>query len=102
MQIVYRKGTEAELGALGKVSAAVVPFQQGVIFRCPCGERDIYVAQPPHTITFDEQDRLTLVGSVGSHEHPNHDPPRPQNWCHFHLKDGAAKMCADAKCPGNK
>ena len=102
MPLIYRKGTESQLGYIGQVSGAVVPIKKGVLFRCPCGDLDFYVAPSTHTITFDEQNKLTLDGSVGSHKHPDHDPPLPQNWCHFHIKDGAAVMTADAQCPGNK
>ena len=32
----------------------------GVHFYCPCGERMVYAASPPHTITFDADGLLTL------------------------------------------
>ena len=75
-----------------------VPWDRGVIFKCPCGARDMYVASPPHTIKFDEHNALTIHASCGysAKQHP----PRPQNWCHFWLKGGEVEMCEDAKCPG--
>ena len=73
-------------------------WQDGVVFKCPCGERQVYVASPPHTITFDEGGLLTLDGSVGSHADDSRG--RGKNWCHFHIKGGEAKMCEDAQCPG--
>lgn len=90
---------------------AVVPFGDGVAFMCPCGSRQVYVASPPHGISFDDDGRLTLHGSVGSHERlrlaaePITDSAwrdRPANWCHFWIRDGAAVMCVDAACPGGK
>ena len=66
-----------------------------VIFLCPCGSREVYVTSPPHTITFDDDLRLTLDGSVGGAGRWRGD-----NLCHFWLKGGEVEMCDDAKCPG--
>ena len=77
------------------------PWVGSVEFRCPCGEQVIYVTQPPHGIIFDEDGRLTLDGSCGSHEQPHLVPPQPANWCHFFVEGGKAKMCDDAQCPGS-
>ena len=82
---------------LQRGSREVVECDQGVCFWCPCGEREVYVSSPPHTITFDEEGVLTLDGSCGYHATDVH----PANWCHFWLKDGEAKMVSDAKCPGS-
>ena len=81
---------------LGKGSRAVVTWNEGVVFRCPCDERQVYVSSPPHTITFDAAGRLTLDGSVGSRARGG----RPANWCHFHIKAGVPTMCGGVKCPG--
>ena len=77
----------------------MVPWNDGVVFRCPCDERQIYVASPPHTITFDDDGRLTLNGSVGSKEIRG-PGGRPSNWCHFWVWGGTPEMCSDAQCPG--
>ncbi len=78
-----------------------------VIFACPCGGREVYVTSPPHTITFSEDGKLTLDGSVGSKEgwkmvRGVGIDDLPKNWCHFWLKDGEPEMCDDAKCPGGQ
>ena len=86
--------------------------EDAIVFLCPCGGREVYVTSPPHQITFDEEGKLTLDGSVGSrplsgpHEHRMvhgvslHD--LPANWCHISIKGGVAKMYDDAKCPGSQ
>ena len=87
----------------------VLQWQNGIHFRCPCGQRRVYVTEPPHEIKFDSDECLTLDESVGSHEKTrlsNEDPAgdewcqRPAKWCHFWIKAGVPEMCADAKCPG--
>lgn len=71
-----------------------------VMFHCPCGKRLVYCTQPPHTIEFNEAGVLvSLGGSCGYHK--NEHPPRPQNWCHFTIKDGRVEhMHSDSRCPG--
>ena len=91
---LYRRGEEGDLRA---GSRAVVPWQAGVVFRCPCDGRHVYVKSPPHAITFDGDGVLTLEPSCGSKAGRS---GRPQNWCHFHVRAGRPKMCSDAKCPG--
>ena len=93
----YRKGTENELG---KGSAAVVPWDNGVVFRCPCDERQVFISQSIHKITFDEDGRLTLNGSCGYKARPGIG--RPANWCHFWIKGGTPEMCEGAQCPGGE
>lgn len=66
--------------------------------KCPCGERDIHVTQPPHTIIFDAGGRLTLNGSVGMRPIPSTGLPR--NWCHLRICAGKAVAYSDARCPG--
>ena len=66
-----------------------------VHFTCPCGDREVYVMSPPHTIEFDAEGRLALDGSVGGSGRWKGD-----NLCHFLLKGGEVEMCDDAKCPG--
>lgn len=82
----------------GPGSREVMEWSDGVVFMCPCGERQAYVASPPHTITFDSDGVLTLDPSCGYRAKP--DLNRPQNWCHFYIKDGHPEMCDDAQCPG--
>ena len=67
-------------------------------FRCPCGERSVYVTSPPHGISFDTEGLLTLKGSVGYAARDSH----PENWCHFKMEAGVATMYGDAQCPGAK
>ena len=71
-----------------------------VQFWCPCGKRRVYVTSPPHIITFDKDGVLkSLGGSCGYHE--SRHLGRPQNWCHFTIKDGKVEtMHSDSKCPG--
>ena len=80
-----------------KGSRDVVEIDQGVEFMCPCGDRSVYAASPPHSIAFDKDDVLTLDPSCGYGENSEH----PANWCHFHIHDGVPKMVDDAQCPGN-
>ena len=89
----YIIGVESEL-KLG--SRVVVPWEKGVVFRCPCDFRQVYVISPPHKITFGNGGELTLESSCGSHEDKSND--RPKNWCHFYIKNGVPEMCSDAKC----
>ena len=93
----YRRGTEEELNRGEHVA---VPWEDGVVLKCPCGKRDVYVAEPPHEIKFDENGTLTLVGSCGYKENKAHE--RPQNWCHFSIKDGNVETHMDSQCPGSK
>ena len=93
---LYRWGRKDELK---KGSRAVVLWNKGVVFRCPCDYRQVYVASPPHTIKFDPITRkLTLDGSCGYRA--NQAANRPQNWCHFSISDGAFVMHGDSQCPG--
>lgn len=81
-----------------------------LVFCCPCGGREVYVTSPPHEIEFDQDEKLTLNGSVGSravegphdfrlvHGEVLHD--LPASWCHFFVKNGEVEMCGDAQCPG--
>ena len=92
------KYTKAQEHDLGKRAGAVVPWDEGVVFRCPCDERQVYVASPPHTISFGADGALTLDGSVGMRAHGDHE----RNWCHFWIKGGVAEMCADAGCLGKE
>ena len=73
-------------------------WSDGVVFKCPCGERDVYVSQPPHTIDFDDDELMTLDGSVGSRVDDSRD--RAANWCHFWIRGGEHEMASDAQCPG--
>ena len=94
----YFKATEEDLdnGRPG----AVVAWSDGVLFQCPCDERQVYIASPPHTISFDEIGLLTITRSIGYRANPDLTPPRPANWCHFFITQGLVEMCSDAQCPG--
>ena len=69
---------------------------KGVSFICPCGEREVAVCEPPHTIEFDGNGILTIEGSCGYRARTG----RPSNWCHFDLTDGKITMYGDSRCPG--
>ena len=94
----YRNGTEEELNE--GVRGIVVPWQDGIVFQCLCNERTVYVASPPHKITFDDNGVLTIKDSCGYREKKN--LRREANWCHFFLENGEIEMCSDSKCPGSK
>ena len=94
----YKKAEENKDGTL--YSGQVIPWANGVVFKCPCVERDVYVASPPHEISFDNEGRLTLDGSVGSREDKSRN--RATNWCHFWIKNGIAKIAEDSQCPGKQ
>ena len=80
-----------------EVIREVIVAGTGVHFYCPCGERQVYAASPPHTISFDTDGLLTLDPSCSTVKTTEH----PGNWCHFHIRDGEPKMVNDAKCPGS-
>ena len=94
----YHKVDEVEVSYAGPAGSEVMPWSDGVVFLCPCGERQCYVSSPPHTITFDAEGVLTLDGSVGSRADESRD--RAENWCHFHIKQGVPTMCSVVQCPG--
>lgn len=72
---------------------------EAVQFRCPCGERLVYVTSPPHTISFlDDGVLASLGGSCGYKA--DTAGGSPANWCHFTITDGVAAMHSDSKCPG--
>ena len=93
------KYVKADEVVLGEREGAVVPWNNGVVFRCPCGERQVYIASPPHTITFDEEGLLHVDPSLGYKARPDLD--RPTNWCHFNINNGIPSMHSDSKCPGS-
>ena len=98
----YRKmleGTDPDEQLRRAGARVVVPWGDGIMFRCPCDERQVYVTSPPHKITFDSEGVLTLDGSCGYRA--REDLKRPQNWCHFFIKDGTPEMCSDAQCTGD-
>lgn len=104
MSAPYTRATTPGPGILDTDSRAVYAFEgdQAIQFRCPCGRRLVYITAPPHGITFDDDGRLTLDGSVGSPARAAtpRQPARPENWCHFGVIAGAPAMYADAQCPG--
>ena len=86
---------------LAKEPGGVVPWRNGVTFRCPCGKRLVHIALPPHkTAEFDANGLLTVDPSIGSKPNPHRD--RPENWCHFWVKAGEVEMASDAQCPGKQ
>lgn len=93
----YKKEAPQSDGSLPE--GHIVPWGDGYVFQCPCNERTIYVACPPHDAQFDTSGGLqTLGGSCGYRAHGD----RPQNWCHFSIVDGEVQMHDDAKCSGRK
>ena len=74
----------------------VARWNDGVVFRCPCGHRLVRVDSPPHVIDVADDGRLTLGGSCGYAKNDEH----PEGWCHFWIKDGKPEMCPGAQCPG--
>ena len=97
MKVKYKKGVESELQT---GSRTVVSWNEGVVFRCPCDERQVYISSKIHSISFDEEGLLTLNGSCGYNEKKS--LKRKQNWCHFFIKNGEIEMCGDSECPGSK
>ena len=70
-------------------------------FLCPCTKRSVYIIDPPHGISFDEDGYLIVKGSMGSKADPVME--RPANWCHFFIgreAPGEVEICEDAQCPG--
>ena len=100
MSRLYRKieGSVLEVQSLDVLHWGV-PTDEAVQFWCPCGERLVYVTSSPHKITFREDGVLeSLGGSCGYKANPKKG--RPENWCHFTIKNGVAKMHGDSGCPG--
>ena len=94
--VKYRKVTSS---VLKSGTHDVIKWQNGVAFKCPCeSERTVVISEKVHRISFDPDGVLTLNPSVAYHA----SETRPQNWCHFWLKEGDVKMCGDAQCPGVK
>ena len=97
--MIYKKVKETETTRplpIGHVLHWGNDHTEAVSFTCKCGQREVYVQSPPHTILFDEEDKLTVEGSCGQAA----TEYRPQNWCHFQMTDGEITMYNDAKCPG--
>lgn len=63
---------------------------------CPCGERTVMLG-PGHGLTVAEDGAVTTKHSIGY----NHADGRPENWCHWQIKDGKPYFHADAQCPGS-
>lgn len=77
-------------------------LETSVMFKCPCGKQVVYVENPPHAFDFDDDDRLSVVGSVGYREgYSKRGEFRRKNWCHFSVVDGEAIFHPDAICPGS-
>lgn len=107
--MTYRKGHEARPYPEAIRPGEAIPWGHGVVFMCPCGRRQVFVSQPPHTITWTDDELLHLDGSVGSRERlripgePESSEAwksRPANWCHFLIRDGESEMVTDSGCPG--
>ena len=101
---LYRKaqGKTLRRGTSKRVLYWTEEHGEAAQFNCPCGERLVYVTSPPHKIEFDNDGVLvSLGGSCGYTPKPKMKPPRPENWCHFTIKDGVVEtMHSDSKCPG--
>ena len=78
-------------------AGAVAPWNGGIVFRCLCGERQVYVGAQ-NGMTLDPDGLVTLARSCASAADPRRG--REKGWCHFWLKAGKVKICSDAKCPG--
>lgn len=100
MTDLYRKAKSLELLAKSReVFHWDGPDGEAVQFRCPCGERLVYVKSPPHTIEFwDDGILASLGGSCGYRVQSEKN--RPANWCHFTITDGIPTIHGDARCPG--
>ena len=71
-----------------------------VIFSCPCGAREIFATtENGHKISFDDEGRLTIRGSLGAHPRPQDGYPEA-NWCHAYVTDGVFEVLDDSICPG--
>ena len=71
-------------------------YNVGYCFWCPCGERIVAIACPPHRVTVNVDGSVTINGSCGYHA----DHKRPQNWCHFTITNGRFEIHGDSQCPG--
>ena len=63
-------------------------------FICPCGDRVVSVKCPPHEVTFDERGWMSIKNSCGYSK----TKTRPENWCHFSIKNGVPIMHEDSQC----
>ena len=101
-RLIYRRIRSAESESRPIRRGPVLHWESAgraaVVFSCLCGEREVYVVQPPHKISFDGDDRLTIEKSCGYKARPALG--RKANWCHFMMKGGRIKMLDDSKCPG--
>ena len=68
-----------------------------VITHCPCGERTIGIASPPHQVVeFDQDGLLTVRKSL------NGQNARGET-CHFYITRGlVSSICSDTTCPLSK
>ena len=77
----------------------VFSFEDTAIsFLCPCGDRVVCVNSPPHEIEFDENNILTITGSIGSTEFTTNK----YGYCHFYIKEGIVEICEDSMCCGRE
>lgn len=92
----YFKAEVPEDRSLPLPEGHVVAWQDGVVFQCPCGRRTVYVASPPHEISFADDGAVTIKGSVAS------SPATTERlgYCHIDIKDGNWTMYGDSKCDG--
>ena len=103
---VYRRTPVKIVSRAMETPGAVICWEgddglKKVVFACPCGERTVLVREEDgHTVTFDGEGRLHIKESCGYRAMPKLN--RLENWCHFHIHAGQARMCGDAKCPGRK
>ena len=104
--VVYRRVDQVVLRNAGDVvktpgmSYDGRDIHPGIMFRCPCGFRVVWVTCPPHeSIEYGDGERVTVHGSLGAC--PTGKYPR-KNWCHGDLNDGKFSLYGDSVCPGMK
>ena len=101
--VVYRRVPETEISTVTYGDVVPCAWADGIVFQCPCNFRTVYVKSPPHQISFEEDGRLTLVGSCGYRGRGKEGEKGylAPNWCHFDMTGGVATMYGDATCPGS-
>ena len=66
-----------------------------IVFRCPCGRREVVVSLEKHkVIAFDEAGALTVEDSISNEGRGG------IGLCHFFVRGGGASMVEDSTCPG--
>ena len=71
----------------------VVPRSDGYVIYCPCGQRQLKIYSPPHDITFDMQDQMTVSKSIKFKYYDG-------AFCHFTVRGGIPELYKDSQCDG--